>query len=88
MDKLSIYYCYYINIFQALSTCKPANPATKAAYPTWDNFQIEYCRQGGVVEACPASDDVTNITVDFEIEPNGNVRNRVQPFLIFSDYRL
>ena len=72
----------FINLFQALSTCKPANPATKAAYPTWDNFQVEYCRQGGVVEACPASDDVTNITVDFEIEPNGNVRNHVQIVLL------
>jgi len=68
-------YLYVLNqLPKALSTCKPANPATKAAYPSWDNFQIEYCRQGGVVEACPASDDVTNITVDFEIEPNGNVR--------------
>ena len=35
---------------------------------------IEYCRQGGVVEACPATQEITNLTVDFEIEPNGNVK--------------
>ena len=67
-------YLYVLNqLPKALSTCKPANPASQGAYPTWDAFQAEYCRQGGIVEAVPASDDVTNLTVDVEIEPNGKI---------------
>jgi hypothetical protein len=68
-------YLYVLNqLPKALATCEPSNAATQAAYPTWDNFMVEYCRQGGVVEACPATQEITNLTVDFEIEPNGNVK--------------
>lgn len=57
----------------ALKTTKPANSLAHSAYNSWDIFQKELCRQGGVIEALPPTNEITNITVDIEITPHGDI---------------
>ncbi|XP_054476032.1 IQ motif-containing protein H [Anoplopoma fimbria] len=50
-----------------------AQPAKTSCYPTWACFLKTFLRQGGVVEAYPASESVTCLTVDLLLEPGGEV---------------
>lgn len=58
----------------ALKTTKPANSLAHSAYNSWDIFQRELCRQGGIVEALPPTNEITNITVDIEITPKDEIK--------------
>lgn len=42
-------------------------------YPSVEKFLLAFTKSGGVIEACPPSDDVTCITVDMFIAPTGDV---------------
>ncbi|KAL5249318.1 hypothetical protein ACHWQZ_G018246 [Mnemiopsis leidyi] len=42
-------------------------------FPSVEKFLVAFTKSGGVIEACPPSDDVTCITVDMFIAPTGEV---------------
>ena len=68
----------YIRILEhlpnALKLTKPSNSLAHMAYNSWDIFKKELCRQGGVIEAVPPTNEITNITVDIEITPPGDIK--------------
>ncbi|XP_014672749.1 PREDICTED: IQ domain-containing protein H-like [Priapulus caudatus] len=51
-----------------------ARPVVESLYPTWRKFSEVLLGKGGVLEAYPPSDDVTNLTADVLVAPDGRVQ--------------
>ena len=66
----------YKNILSQLPTIlsQHAKPVDEEAFSTWPIFFKQFLEEGGIMEACPPTDQVDGITAHVLIEPDGGVR--------------